>query len=362
MWLRSGGILKGWKDDERLSDWSRTVNRKGQSTSLFAAIVVNGGSLNGFDSGAKFRLDTIHAYLASAGVAPIPIAQASELPNNRTIDILVGASWPTLREFSKLQSRARLSWFDACDSTRKLRLTRSKAGEVSQMLALARDLVNIRRCRADLVTYISEADLSIDEGHWADSNIDTHVLPMLWPKVNPKVATGPRQIVFMGDGRYPPNQRAASWILRVLGPSLARLEVPNPIEIFGQGYPFSDTGNVHFRGYVDDESLIFRRGDIHIAPMFDGAGIKSKVAIPLCAGLQVVATPMGASGIVRSDGLFVVEIDEFAQTLARLISQHQEDLEVFLVSDQVHDLGFETLLHSRINRLVEERGDNSEIS
>lgn len=130
-----------------------------------------------------------------------------------------------------------------------------------------------------------------------------------------------RRIVFVGDGNYYPNRQAVSWILDVLAPELASLGVDTPILIYGQGYGMPDRGQVQFQGYEVNNQNLYQIGDIHIAPVTTGAGMKSKVAIPLLAGLDVVATPDGMRGLMPSSRTIVSDLTGFAAAINQIADQ-----------------------------------------
>jgi hypothetical protein len=66
---------------------------------------------------------------------------------------------------------------------------------------------------------------------------------------------------------------------------------------------------------VSDDEL-YGVGDIHLAPVFSGSGIKNKVAEPLFYGLKVITTKHGSNGLMQSKKLLVRNTPkEFAEAI-----------------------------------------------
>ena len=69
------------------------------------------------------------------------------------------------------------------------------------------------------------------------------------------------------------------------------------VNIVGRGYPErSNLAFCNFLGYVADSDL-YHDKDIHLAPIISGAGIKTKIALPLFLGLRVIALEQAATGL-----------------------------------------------------------------
>lgn len=134
-----------------------------------------------------------------------------------------------------------------------------------------------------------------------------------------------RDILFVGNGGYPPNLRAMHYIVKQLAPCM-----PN--------YTFHIAGrhsdevaaqagdNVIGYGMVDDLSKLAEKCFCGIAPLESGSGMKIKLLTYASARLPVVATPVALQGYQNVPFFKSAELDEFAEALIDLsdATNHRE--------------------------------------
>jgi len=169
-------------------------------------------------------------------------------------------------------------------------------------------------------------------------------VPIHWKRFRPLPQLGQRRIVLVGDGNYLPNRRAAEWVLTQLVPKLRALGATNPVWIYGPGYEKGQDRTVIFAGYEPDTNALYRCGDIHIAPVVSGAGMNSKVAVPLLAGLTVITTRLGIQGLKASERTVVCDLNDFAPEILRVLAREQEPFLELTLSDLIEDDESEDLL------------------
>jgi hypothetical protein len=173
-----------------------------------------------------------------------------------------------------------------------------RQGNYLQTFPFLRDLYFIWTAPPfDLITFITSRDRQSERAWWR-----WRTKPLVFPVSHLDRAvrkSSDRRLVFVGDGHYPPNQQA----IRFLGQLVAKLPRDLPIHVFGRGYDFSHSGFI-FHGYSPSSEL-YDANDIHLAPIFSGAGLKLKVALPLWNGLRVVTTPEGANGFNQNDQIAI---------------------------------------------------------
>lgn len=287
------------------------------------AVVVAGDVARGTrESGARQRLDAL-TRIASTVCDEVRVIGPGEWGRAPAlIDLVIGQSWPTTLSLRRLHGRSNVVWFDACDSTVALRTTLRGTRRVKSLVTLTRDIAFTRGFTPDVVTYITALDAANDARLWSQQPL---VLPIHWPKYSPLPFDGCRRIVFVGDGRYLPNREAALWAIRVLVPSVRALGMRIPLWIYGDGYDLPASEGVHLVGYEPDPSTLYREGDIHIAPLTSGAGMNSKVAIPMLAGLPVVTTQIGIEGLRAGPTTTVCKLAEFADAIAQATSRPVPD-------------------------------------
>lgn len=123
----------------------------------------------------------------------------------------------------------------------------------------------------------------------------TDVVPMAVPDPGPaKVAMaarpGPPYLLFVGGGFYA-NRHAVEWFVRHVAP-----QVQTRCCFVGQGLEelrstLPRLPNVEIVGGVDDLAPWYQGCRFVVAPIFDGSGMKTKIAEALAFGKTIVGTP-----------------------------------------------------------------------
>lgn len=256
-------------------------------------------------SGATLRLATVRGILERNFTVEVVTPAEVSPRKHHGYDLVVGISWPTLWTLRGLAGGSRRSWFDATDSTTVLRPSLTRAGMWKQPLALVRDAANAATFQPDLVTYIAARDRSRDHLLWPKSAI--RVLP---PQFDLPIATDAKEegrLLLVGSGLYRPNADAVRWVQRHVLPEMQRRGLHRPIHVVGTGFDGWSARGIHFDGYVADPADLYRPGDVHLAPIRFGAGMKNKVVMPLLMGNRVVTTTEGAVGLKALKSLYVAK-------------------------------------------------------
>lgn len=151
----------------------------------------------------------------------------------------------------------------------------------------------------------------------------THISPMaLEDKCPPPFLLDPAQppekfALFVG-GTFYANQTGITWFVREVVPRSAV-----PIFIVGRGFEalrseLEIPGKVRVIGAVDSLADWYHRAQFVIAPIFDGSGMKTKVAEALMYGKKIVGTPEAFSGyedIAAQAGWVCHEVEGFLQAI-----------------------------------------------
>jgi hypothetical protein len=275
-------------------------------------------------TGASLRADEALALLTDAHYSVVRCTPATLPPAGVEFDLAVAVSYACASAVPALRQRAARVWLDAVDSWMLVNASGLLRRDPTYAFRAARDAYRLALMpRVDLVTYISAADLRQDYG--TVRGLRTLVLP--WQPT--PVSAAPRagsdiRLVLAGDWTYAPNTDGLRWFTRRVLPRLRpALEcVPWQVVVFGTGSPRLGQGHgLTFAGYQADAAQLYREGDVHVAPIRSGAGVKRKVVQPLLAGLPVVTTRSGGHGL-RPHPLLDVSgsAEEFATTLARRVS------------------------------------------
>lgn len=259
-----------------------------------ALIVGTEVATNGFESGAALRVSSIKNLVESSGFKVSVTSRAGAkdfLKSDWDLVILISFSSSSLLRLAR--ERTKLLWFDPTDSWVLTRLSLIRSGDLKQVLNLVRDLYFIWTSpKIDLITFISERDSSKERLWWRKRSVPLILsIEGLDREIKPSKYA---RLVFSGDGRYRPNQKALKFL------SKTSEFLPSDLQIHLIGRDLSSTSKrfkVH--GYLSHQEMYFSN-DIHLAPIEHGGGLKLKVAVPLWNGLRVISTPEGSSGFKDS--------------------------------------------------------------
>lgn len=131
-------------------------------------------------------------------------------------------------------------------------------------------------------------------------------------------------MLFVG-GTFYANQVGITWFVKHVVP---RIDIQ--VCIVGKGFEnYRETlevpGKVSVVGTVADVSMWYAKASFVVAPIFDGSGMKTKVAEALMHGKRVIGTPEAFSGyedIARDIGWICVSSDHFVSAIKDATSRH----------------------------------------
>lgn len=291
-----------------------------------ALLVTSDVSLDKAESGASIRLTTIQEILCKAKytVTIITFENLFSIANEDFYDLVVVYGTTNASIIQRAKRQGTHIWYDACDSQMLLRLSLLRAGAGKEALVLARDTLRfLFLSKLDIVTFISETD-SFWEVALKRATNKKFIFSNSY-KIRSLTSHEPRRIVFIGDGNYLPNRKALKFIEKIAD----LLPKDMKVTVLGRDL-ISCHPKLIMKGYVDKKDL-YKFGDIHIAPIKVGAGVKNKVAGPLLYGLNVITTRNGANGIRSVDNLHIAKsAKDFADTILRI-----SDLKVSSKNDNV---------------------------
>lgn len=129
--------------------------------------------------------------------------------------------------------------------------------------------------------------------------------PGMFPCFGPNLKE--RNIIFLGNVFYPPNQEAVNLIAAEIYPRILK---------FNKGVKFTIIGmvpkkirdkftksNFIFTGSVKNLNGCLKKGTVAICPVIRGSGMKVKILNYCAAGLPVITTTVGASGYEKLSSL-----------------------------------------------------------
>ncbi|WP_043310096.1 glycosyltransferase family 4 protein [Pseudomonas sp. ML96] len=115
-----------------------------------------------------------------------------------------------------------------------------------------------------------------------------------------------QRILFVGNYEYPPNVDAVTWALDEILPRLWQTHPEARFAVAGYAMPGEwaqrwPDPRIEWHGFVDDLRTLQAESSLFLAPLRHGGGSKLKVLEALAAGLPLVSTAQGVSGLTLRD-------------------------------------------------------------
>ena len=280
-------------------------------------------------SGISMRIKQISDFLNEMDFE-VEISSNTKLSRLDFYDLICISSFSNALQIFSARRKSRFLWFDAMDSwrvTRKSLFFYNPLLEVPKVLReiLGRLFVEI----PDLITYCSVRDANADQSNPSKTLIFG---PLSISKFEPKDLG--KRFVFVGPSGYFPNREAVKFLFRLARSGLFE---HTKLHIFGDPREYKDTHPDVFIHGLSVDSQIYGKNDIHLVPIWRGAGVKYKCLIPLSLDIRVISTLEGANGFVPNPNLIVcTSVDEFKQALTegRLRRTTRQDHAPLLELDQ----------------------------
>ena len=126
------------------------------------------------------------------------------------------------------------------------------------------------------------------------------------PADTPAAVDVPR-LLFAGVMDYAPNVDAMMWFYQHVWPAVVSVWPQATLTIAGMNpapeiRQLAEQPGITVTGFVDDILPYFHESNLFVAPFRIARGIQNKILQAFACGLPVVATSMGAEGIVYQDG------------------------------------------------------------
>jgi glycosyltransferase involved in cell wall biosynthesis len=163
------------------------------------------------------------------------------------------------------------------------------------------------------------------------AGVEVATLPMAVPvpeQAADAAAAPATSALFVGGLDYHPNLEGVRWLVREAAEPLERRVPGLRVDVVGhcpdRVRAELDHPLLMLRGYVDDLAAELRGHRMFVAPILSGTGVKTKVVEAMAAGLPVVTTPAGVTGLDVQDGVHchvAAAPDAFAERVARLAAE-----------------------------------------
>ncbi|MGS2721772.1 TIGR03087 family PEP-CTERM/XrtA system glycosyltransferase [Paraglaciecola aestuariivivens] len=131
-----------------------------------------------------------------------------------------------------------------------------------------------------------------------------------YPPANKPLNSGP-VFLFTGVMDYKPNEDAVIWFVSECWPQIIKQHPQAKFIIAGMNpsqdiLQLANISNIEVTGFVEDILPYYHQANIFVAPFRLARGVQNKVLQAFACGLPVIATPMGAEGILCQDQQDVV--------------------------------------------------------
>ncbi len=292
-------------------------------------------ALESFSSGTSLRLKYFSEYLKNLNYEVTITSKGGArklLAHN--YDLILISSFSAAGIGRLARKRTNTLWFDPYDSWTRNRLSLIRSGQILQLLLLIRDFFYIMIFpKREITSFISEEDARRHKRFLKQDCL--FILPIHFESMAINRSSRAR-LVFVGDGSFGPNQKCLTF-LNTIGKATGQ-----EIQVFGKGFRHQNRfPNCIFHGYVDDQRLLWTN-DIHLCPIKYGAGLKTKIALPLAYGLRVIANLESSIGFARNRNLKVAQSkDEFIELVRReliLNWVHKRSHQNIYQRDDIHKL------------------------
>ena len=162
--------------------------------------------------------------------------------------------------------------------------------------------------QAAQVVAVTEADAHVLEGMLGRSVpvVVNGVDAARYAQVSPAYAS--KRLLFIGNYEYPPNVDAVEWAMDEVMPRVWQAQPEARITIAGYALPDAwrqrwPDARIEWHGFVPDLTALQEQAAIFFAPLRQGGGSKLKVLEAMAAGLPVVTTAQGVSGLAVVAGV-----------------------------------------------------------
>ncbi len=163
----------------------------------------------------------------------------------------------------------------------------------------------------------------------------TQIAPMVLedkcpPEFLQSKAKAPDRFALFVGGTFYANRHGISWFVREVVPN-----IDIPLFIVGRGFEalrgeLEILGKVTVVGAVDSLADWYHRAQFVVAPIFDGSGMKTKVAEALMYGKKIVGSPEAFSGyddVAAKAGWVCETADEFVTAIALASSEIKQSFD-----------------------------------
>jgi glycosyltransferase involved in cell wall biosynthesis len=148
-------------------------------------------------------------------------------------------------------------------------------------------------------------------------------------EINFKLVRDGKNIIFIGNLKYKPNENAVRLISKIIAPLVisrypdVKFLIAGPLNLQLQKECISSK-NIVFLGEVEDLGQLYDYATVALCPVLEGSGTRIKILEYLAAGIPTISTSIGIEGLEKNiKNLLIVEdnIKKFPDLIYKIISR-----------------------------------------
>jgi len=181
-----------------------------------------------------------------------------------------------------------------------------------------------------LVVSPEEKRILLTENPKLNVEVLRHVLPAI--KQSSKPFSERKDLLYVGGFNHIPNVDGVVYFVREIFPHIKARLADVRLYVVGSNPPREvlslQSSDVIVTGFVKDLAPYFENCRVFVVPLRYGAGIKAKIIHSMIRGLPVVATPIGAEGIIEEvkegrDILVAQTVEDFVEKVVSLYTDER---------------------------------------
>jgi GT2 family glycosyltransferase len=180
-----------------------------------------------------------------------------------------------------------------------------------------------------LVVSPEEKKILLKENPRLNVEVFRHVLPVIQQPKKP--FSERKDLLYVGGFNHIPNVDGVMYFVKEMFPEIKKRLPGVRLYIVGSNPPHEVTSlqssDIIVTGFVKDIAPYFENCRVFVAPLRYGAGIKGKVIHSMMKGLPVVATPIGAEGIIEDmeEGKDILVADTSENFVEKVVSLYTDE-------------------------------------
>jgi len=180
-----------------------------------------------------------------------------------------------------------------------------------------------------LVVSPEEKKILLKENPKLNVEVLRHVLPII--KQPKKPFSERKDLLYVGGFNHIPNVDGVIYFVKEIFPGIKKRLPGVRLYIVGSNPPHEvsslQSSDIIVTGFVKDMAPYFENCRVFVVPLRYGAGIKGKVIHSMIRGLPVVATPIGAEGIIEEveEGKDILVADTREGFVEKVVSLYTDE-------------------------------------